>query len=39
MKIKSASKKIKDDTSINLSKEDKEYLDKLPNEIKKIKEM
>lgn len=39
MKIKSASKKIKDDTSINLSKEDKEYLDKLPDEIKKIKEM
>ena len=36
MKIKSASKKIKDDTSINLSKEDKEYLDKLPDEIKKI---
>ena len=36
MKIKSTSKKIKDDTSINLSKEDKEYLDKLPDEIKKI---
>ena len=39
MRINSTSKKITGNTSINLSKEDKEYLDKLSDEIKKIKEM
>lgn len=39
MRINSTSKKINGNTSINLSKEDKEYLEELPDEIKKIKEM
>lgn len=39
MRINSTSKKVTETTSINLSKEDKEYLDKLSDEIKKIKEM
>ena len=39
MRINSTSKKITGNNSINLSKEDKEYLDKLSDEIKKIKEM
>ena len=38
-KIKSTSKKINSLTSVNLSKEDIEYLEKIPEEIKKIKEI
>ena len=38
-KIKSTSKKINSSTSVNLSKEDIEYLEKVQDEIKKIKEM